>query len=121
MLYILGLLTALQVVAAQTLWKIGLERVGFTPSKDFLLSSQMFSVFTSPLVVLGVLLYVSATICFFAVLSKFDYSQAQTVVVTSSICFTFISAVAIFGENLKPINFLGIACLLLGVFFITRF
>lgn len=121
MLYILGVITALQVVAAQTLWKIGLERTGFQPTKQFLLSTQLLEAIFSPLVLLGIILYISATISFFALLSKFEYSQAQTIVVASSITFTFLSAVVIFNEQLKFINMLGILCLFGGVLLITRF
>lgn len=121
MLYILGILTALQVVVAQTLWKIGLDRVGFVADKEFILSSQVFRVFLSPLIVLGVFLYISATFSFFVLLSMFDYSHSQTVVVCSSLTLTFLSAAVIFNEQLLLINLLGVLLIFIGVLLITRF
>lgn len=121
MLYVLGILTALQIVSAQTLWKVGLERIDFTLTRDFVLSSQLLKVVLSPYVILGVLLYASATLCFFGMLSRFSYANTQTVVVTTSLTFTFLSAVIIFHEQLRLIHLLGIGCLLLGVLLITKF
>ena len=121
MLYLLGLLTALQIVAAQTLWKTGLAHVGFKATKDYLLSEQIVKAIFSPMVLGGILLYGFATICFFVLLSKFPYASAQTVVVVSSLIFTFLSALLIFNEKFSPVNLLGICLLLVGVVLITRF
>ncbi len=121
MLYILGLVTALQIVIAQSLWKIGLAKIGFEPSANYIFSSQIVRVFLSPMIVVGILLYVSATITFFMLLAKFEYSHAQTVVVISSLVFTFLSSVLIFSEKLNVVNLLGIALLFVGVVLITRF
>ncbi len=121
MLYILGLVTALQIVIAQSLWKVGLSKTSFEPTVDYVFSGQIIKVFLSPMVLGGVLLYVSATVSFFALLSKFEYSHAQTTVVISSLIFTFLSAIVIFGEKFSFVNVLGILFLLIGVVLITRY
>jgi drug/metabolite transporter (DMT)-like permease len=121
MLYVLGLLTALQIVAAQTLWKYGLAKVGFTPTAHYIFSAQIVKAVFSPLVFGGIVLYGLATICFFILLSKYEYANAQTVVVVSSLTFTFLSALLIFNEKFNPVNVVGICLLLAGVILITRF
>jgi drug/metabolite transporter (DMT)-like permease len=120
MLYLFGIITALQIVAAQTLWKVGLEKINFLFSREFIFSGQVVKVLSSPYIIAGVLLYASATIIFFGMLTRFTYANTQTVVVTTSLIFTFLSAVIIFGEQLKPVNLAGVGFLLLGVLLITK-
>lgn len=121
MMYLLGILVALQIVLAQTCWKVGLERQDFVPKAEFIFSSHMLSVIFSPLVIVGAFLYGCATVLFFVMLSKYEYSNAQTLVVVSSLTFTFVSAVFFFNEKLHPVNILGIALLFAGVILITRY
>jgi len=121
MLYALGVLVALQIVSAQTCWKIGLEKQGFVPKPEFLFSSHMLSVLFSPFILLGALLYLSATLLFFVMLSKYEYSNTQTLVVIASLTFSFFSAAIFFNEKIHPVNLIGIALLFVGVVLITRF
>ena len=121
MLYVLGILTALQIVLAQSLWKIGLEKLDFQPQLSFILSTQIFKVLLSTYIIAGVLLYVSATLSFFVLLSRYEYSNAQTIVVTSSLMITFTSAILLFNEKFSVVNGLGILLVLCGVVLITKF
>jgi drug/metabolite transporter (DMT)-like permease len=121
MLYLLGIATALQIILAQTLWKLALKNLHEPFDKGFILSWSMLKFAFSFYVLLGVFVYILATITFFVLLSKYKYASAQTIVVVSSLIFTYLSATIIFDEHLKLINFVGIVFLLVGVFLVTKF
>jgi drug/metabolite transporter (DMT)-like permease len=121
MMYLLGIATALQIILAQTLWKQALKNLKQPFDKSFILSWDIFKFAFSFYVLLGVCVYILATITFFVLLSKYKYASAQTIVVVSSLIFTYLSATLIFDEHLKLVNFIGVAFLLVGVFLVTKF
>lgn len=121
MVYILGLLVSLQIIAGQVLWKIGIEKSNFIFSfkSDKLL--DLITMLLSPFIIAGVLFYVSATVMFVALLSKFEYTSLQAVVVSTSLMFTFIAANLIFDESYSVLNLLGFLFLFTGVLLVTKF
>jgi drug/metabolite transporter (DMT)-like permease len=121
MLYLLGVVTAIQIIIAQSLWKIGLKKLDIPFDKDFIFSSHLIKFIFSFYILTGIIIYVTATLSYLLLLSKYKYSSAQTVVVVSSLIFTFLSAAFVFSERFRIINLVGVACLLLGVFLITKF
>jgi drug/metabolite transporter (DMT)-like permease len=121
MLYLLGVVTALQIIIAQSLWKIGLKKLDVPFDQDFIFSSHLLKFVFSFYILLGIIIYILATLTYLLLLSKYKYSSAQTVVVVTSLIFTFLSATIVFSERFKAINLVGVACLLLGVFLITKF
>lgn len=121
MIYVYGALIAVQIVLGQVLWKMGAEKAHLNLTKDFILSQELIKFLLTPYILLGIFSYASATLIFMAMLAKHEYTHLQAIVVSSSLLFTFIAAVALFNEKVTIINLLGLCCLVAGVIFITRF
>lgn len=121
MLFIYGILIAIQIVLGQVLWKTGAEKYTFVLSKDFITSKDFISFILSPFIIIGVVSYASATIIFMAMLAKYDYTNLQSIVVSSSLVLTFMAAILLFDEKITILNIVGLACLIMGVVFITKF
>ena len=109
------------IVAGQVLWKVGIEKKSDAIDLGTVLSPYIFKIIFSPYILLGVLSYGLATLSYMLLLSRYDYTDLQTVVVSSSLITTFITASLFFDENINPYNLVGIAFLLCGVLFITKF
>lgn len=121
MVYIFGLLVSLLIVTGQILWKSGLEASKFVFTAKALFSKEFLGILFSLNIIAGIISYGLATVLFMALLSKFEYTSLQAVVVSSSLIFTFIAAAMIFGEKISLINLCGLAFLLIGVILVTKF
>ncbi len=121
MIYIFGLLVAFQVVLGQILWKVGVAKIGGELNASFVFSSEIFKLILSPYFIAGVVSYGMATIMFMLLLSKFNYTNLQAVVVSSSLTLTFIAATVFFDEKISVMNLLGFVFLLCGVILVTKF
>jgi len=121
MIYIYGILVAVQIVIGQVLWKVGVEKTHFVLTKDYILSTEMFKFIFSPYIIFGFLFYSVATLLYMSLLSKFQYTNLQAVVVSSSLIATFIFANLLFNENTNMINLLGLAFMVGGVLLVTKF
>lgn len=108
------------IVAAQSLWKQAISRVGKEFTLNYILSRKFFYFLLSPYLLGGLVVYAIATVLYFLALSKFPYSIVQTVVVSSSLIFTFVSARFIFHESITPKQIVGLVILLLGVWLIVN-
>jgi undecaprenyl phosphate-alpha-L-ara4N flippase subunit ArnE len=120
MVYVLGLIVALQLVVGQSLWKLGTERSGFTLSADYLLSSKVWSFVFSPFTIAGLLIYAIATVLYMGMLSKYQYSIVQGVVVPLSLIFAFAIARFFFHERVSLVNVLGLVLLVIGIGLVTK-
>lgn len=121
MLYIYGLLVAAQIVAGQVLWKLGVERYNFNFNKDYIFSDNFIKFIFSPQVVFGMLIYAFATLSFMGLLAKYDYSNLQAVVVSSSLALTTIVAFLFFDEHINLVNALGFVIIVIGIVLVTKF
>lgn len=121
MIYIFGLLVAIQIITGQVLWKIGVEKTNFQFAKNYIFSDHLLKVFINPYIIGGVIFYSFATILFMALLSKYEYTSLQAVVVSSSLIFTFTAAAVLFGEAVSLLNLVGLGFLLIGVLLVTKF
>jgi drug/metabolite transporter (DMT)-like permease len=120
MIYIFGLIVALQIVAGQALWKLAVAKYSFEPNMHYLASRQFIAFLFSPQVVLGVLIYAFATLSFMAMLSRYQYSSVQAITVTASLILTFLASVYIFREQHSLLNIAGVSLLILGVYLATK-
>jgi len=121
MIYIFGLLVAFQIVLGQILWKVGVTRLGGNLNAKFVFSAEIFKLILSPYFIAGVISYGMATIMFMLLLSKYNYTNLQAVVVSSSLTLTFIAASILFDEKISMFNLLGFVFLLCGVVLVTKF
>lgn len=103
------------------MWKIGLDKANFVFSPRAIFSWDFAMIIFSPAIIIGFLSYGLATILYMVLLSKFEYTNLQAVVVSSSLLFTFIAASLLFGEKISAVNIFGLLLLLAGVIFVTKF
>ncbi len=108
------------IVAAQSLWKQAISKAGENFNLDYIFSKKFFSFILSPYLLGGLIIYALATLLYFFALSKYPYSIVQTIVVSSSLIFTFASAHLLFHESITPKQILGLVILLLGVWLIVN-
>lgn len=121
MIYIYGILVAVQIVIGQVLWKLGAEKTQFVLTKDYIFSPDIFKFIFSPYIIIGIIFYGVATVLYMSLLAKFEYTSLQAVVVTSSLISTFIMANLVFNEKANLINLLGLAFMIGGVLLVTKF
>lgn len=121
MIYVYGILVAVQIVLGQVLWKVGVEKTHFVLTQEYLLSSNMLKLILNPYMFFGVLSYGLATVLYMSLLAKFQYTSLQAVVVSSSLVATFVAANLLFGEKVHLLNLLGLVFLIVGVLLITKF
>jgi len=115
MVFILITINIILAVVGQTITKIGITKIGsFTsmPIKDFIAKA-----FLSPLVLLGLFLYVISAVVWFMVLSKIDLSVAYPMLSLGYILILLISYFYL-GEPLTLIKFIGVIFICGGVYLI---
>lgn len=96
------------LVGGQTLWKIGLDRVGG------LTFQQIQPVLLSPYIWAGIVLYGLATICWLVVLSRLPLSVAYPLQSIAYVLGVFVAHVY-FHESIPLNRMLGVALILLGI------
>ena len=121
MLIIQSVFIGLLIVAGQTLWKIGITKIGSGMSLADLFSSSVTKIFLSPWILAGILAYGLATIAYMVLLSKYEYTNLQTLVGSSSLVFTFLIASIFFEEKISLINICGLILLIVAIILIIRF
>lgn len=105
---LLILLNVLLLASGQLLWKKGLTAAGGISL------SNILQVFMSPLVVVGLLLYVLATIIWFAVLSRADLSFAYPLQSMAYIV-GMIAAWLLLKEVIPVTRWVGALIIMIGV------
>ena len=115
MTFLLIILNILLAVAGQMFTKIGVQKIGtFT---DMPVKTFVFKAFLSPLVLLGLFLYLVSAVIWFMVLSKVNLSVAYP---TLSLGYVLILAVSYFyfKEPITLVGILGVLFICLGVYLI---
>lgn len=120
MVYLFGFWVAAMLVVAQSFWKSGVTKHHFSLSARYLSSQKMVAFVFSPEVVAGVLIYIAATLVYMAMLAKYPYALVQALVVPASLLLAFLIARTLFHERISPMNYLGLALLLIGIVLATR-
>lgn len=105
-------LNVVLLVTGQVLFKLGLNRIGA------LSLNNVFSVFLSPLIWTGLILYVVATLLWFAVLSR---AQLSVVYPLQSLSYVLglVASIVFLHEHVTPIRFVGVFVILCGVVLIS--
>ncbi|CAB3395462.1 EamA family transporter [Kyrpidia spormannii] len=113
MIYLLLLFNIVLLVAGQVCFKVGLGQVGG------LHLNNVAETFFSPWILLGLLLYVAATVAWFAVLSRLSLSIAYPLQSLSYV-LGVVAAAWIFHEAVPPVRWLGVLVILVGVALIAQ-
>ncbi|ABZ83394.1 transmembrane small multi-drug resistance protein, putative [Heliomicrobium modesticaldum Ice1] len=100
------------LLAGQTLWKIGLQKIG-----GFSLAHLPAAAF-SPWIVAGLVLYVIATGVWFLILSRIDFSLAYPL---QSLAFVFgvFLGWLVFQETIPWTRWVGVAVIIFGVYLVA--
>ncbi|WEK53052.1 MAG: EamA family transporter [Candidatus Cohnella colombiensis] len=106
--YFLLFINIILMLAGQTMWKLGLSKVGGLHLK------QLFHVLVSPWILGGTLLYALATIIWLAVLSRLPFSVAYPF---QSIAYAvgLLIAWLVFGEIVTLRQWVGAGVIVIGV------
>ncbi len=118
MLYALSIIFALLLVTAQSLWKVAVTHQETVATNAHILK-KLSGLLTSPLFIVGAVIYVIATLLYFYLLSKYQYSFIQMLVIPLSLVFSITSARIFFSENLQLINYIGIAVIVIGIILVS--
>lgn len=119
MLYLFTVLTALLLAVGQMFWKKAAVTYPELISNNVSSGSAAFQVIFSSKFFVGAFLYVVATLLYLWLFSRYPYYIVQTTLLVTSLVLTAMFSVLIFKEELTPLNLLGIAVILLGVFLVS--
>ncbi|WP_433744882.1 EamA family transporter [Falsibacillus pallidus] len=113
MVYLLLLFNILMLVSGQVLWKMAVANVEKWDVQTVL------ALIISPYFIGGALLYVMATGLWLVILTKLPLSVAYP---SQSLSYIFgaIVALMIFKETLQPVQWVGMAIIVFGVFLIAK-
>ncbi len=115
---ILILLSVMLSVGGQLFMKNGMRIVGEISLSQIIRPPALFQVIFNPFIIVGVGLYVLASVVWLVVLSRAELSYAYPMIGISYIV-TSLLAWMIFKENMTIFRFLGIAMIISGVYFIS--
>jgi drug/metabolite transporter (DMT)-like permease len=108
---ILSLLNALLLVSGQVFWKYGM--VG----QEFNTAEKIIKVLFSPLILVGIFVYVVATVLWLYILSKADISYVYPLTSIVHIIM-FFCAIFIFKEHIQLTRWVGVFLITVGVCFV---
>jgi len=117
---LLILLSISIAVGGQIILKIGMNRIGSINVNSFQTLGKFFSeVFKSPLVWVGLLLYVLSAAIWLVVLSAVDLSFAYPFIGVTYVLVLILSKF-ILKEDINPLRWAGAAIITIGVVVISR-
>jgi len=101
-------------VGGQVLWKVSFNGLDFKLSLAFVM--KVFSMWTFWL---GTSLYVLATLLWFYALSKYDLSYIAPLMSLTYI-FSLLAGAVVFHEVIGFTKVIGVCCIMMGAFLVTR-
>ncbi|HRV93414.1 MAG TPA: EamA family transporter [Anaerolineae bacterium] len=114
---LLGLVSIMLLSAGQTSLKFGLNAIGGVSLADGV--AGMFKLLQTPWIIVGFGLYGLSAVLWLDVLSKLDFSLAFPMVGLTYV-FTLLIGRFFFGETIGWERMLGVAFILMGIFFLVR-
>lgn len=107
-------------VFGQLSLKSGMTQVGRIDAQALAQPVQLLvRIFTTPIILAGLAMYVVGTLIWLVVLSRMELSFAYPLVATTYV-FTPLLAHLLLGEPIPALRWLGIGLILVGVFFVAR-
>jgi len=103
----------------QVSWKLGLSRMGGFYVKELNMAGNLMRYIGSGYIWAGLMAYISATIIFMYLLSKYELSLVMPI---SSISFVFsmLAGIYFFQETVNIYRWAGVAAIIFGVFLISK-
>ena len=106
-----AVVVVVMLVIGQTLWKLGLRRVGEFDINEF---SKILSLLINPFIIVGIILYGFATILWLSVLSKNELSYIFPIMSLSYV-LVLIPSYFIFREDISISRLVAIFVIMIGV------
>jgi len=106
-------------VIGQLLLKRGMLSMGPLSLGEGNLVSLIWSIFTNPWVIIGLICYVGGTLFWLIALSKAELSFVYPFA-TLSMALIILSSWLIFGESISTARLLGVATIAIGVLIVAR-
>ncbi|HUS16656.1 MAG TPA: hypothetical protein VM536_16800 [Chloroflexia bacterium] len=106
-------------VTGETLLKKGIDSIGSLDLRPERIPATFWTVFTTPLILLGFALIFGGSLFWLVVLSKWNLSLAYPLLSISYIASLFVGAVFLH-EVVTPVRIAGVAVVVVGVFLITK-
>jgi len=115
---VLVLISVVLGVFGQLSLKQGMRKIG-NFELEYFFSSKVFRLITEKFVVIGVMLYVIATLLWLVILSKAELSFAYPMLAIGYILIAIFSKI-LFGENVTFVRVIGILLISVGVFLLLK-
>jgi multidrug transporter EmrE-like cation transporter len=98
--------------------KLGTRQVGSFGGLPFF--QYLFKLLTTPLILLAIASYGFGVIFYMFMLSRLDLSFLYPVMTALGLVFTSVIAATLLGERLSLLRLGGMACMVAGVFLVSR-
>lgn len=115
MKFLLIIINILCLVLGQTVWKMGLENIELHGN----IVQKLFQIVFTPLIFLGFVLYIIATVIWMYLLSKFPISFLYPLQSLAYI-FSLFVGLLIFKEFIPITRWIGTGVILFGVYLIVK-
>jgi len=115
--FILATLSSILITLGQVLWKIAIDKNGGLINPSFTLRENFLTIFLSPYMLSGLVIYSIATLFWMYLLGKYQYSYIYPMMSITYI-FSFFFAIFLFGETVSLQKWIGIFVIISGIFLI---
>ena len=112
------LLSVTTAVAGQTAIKIGVSQPGASEAAGSI-GSLVGMILTSPMVLLGLMLYALGALAWIAVLARVDLSLAYPFLALNFVLVALVSKFVL-GETIPPLRWAGIAVICVGILVVAK-
>lgn len=108
------LVQVILLLIGQMLWKTEISKYGYLGADNFL------KIILSPNIVIGILIYIIATVVWFYILSREAFNIVYPLQLSLAAIIGVLLSVFFLHENFTLPRFFGILCLVIGVFLIVK-
>ena len=116
---LLSLVCALFISTGQVLWKVAIDRNGGLIKQGVSLTSNFWGLFTSPYMLIGLFVYLVATVLWMYLLGEYDYSYIYPMISLVYV-FGFAYSKFVFREEINVYKWVGVALIIAGVIVVNR-
>lgn len=115
---LLGSICALLITSGQVLWKIALLKTKISFSSDITIN-KVINFIISPYMIMGIIIYLFATVFWIYLLSKFEYSKIYPILALAYV-FALLFAYFIFDEKIGWYKIFGVFFIIFGIVIIAK-
>lgn len=107
------------IVLGQVFWKLSIDNNGGLINSKYSLFQNFTYYLTSKYMLLGIFIYLIATIFWMYLLGKYNYSYIYPMFSITYV-FSFLLGIYIFNENVSIYQWIGVVFIICGVVFISK-